>query len=170
MLSVNESVYSLHDLKFPDIFVSLAEKHGISPGNVTIEITESGLIEELSRTLDILIRLRMKQVKLSIDDFGTGYAMMQQLKNIPATDLKIDRSFVQQMNGNDRDRVMIRKTIELAHELGMKVVGEGVETKAQLEMLRSNGCDSAQGYYFSRPVPPAELVRWLEAYRSALVY
>jgi EAL domain-containing protein (putative c-di-GMP-specific phosphodiesterase class I) len=170
MLSVNESVYSLHDLKFPDIFVSLAEKHGISPGNVTIEITESGLIEELSRTLDILIRLRMKQVKLSIDDFGTGYAMMQQLKNIPATELKIDRSFVQQMNGNDRDRVMIRKTIELAHELGMKVVGEGVETKAQLEMLRSNGCDSAQGYYFSRPVPPAELVRWLEAYRSALVY
>jgi EAL domain-containing protein (putative c-di-GMP-specific phosphodiesterase class I) len=85
MLSLNASVYSLHDLKFPDLLVSLAEKHGISPRGVTIEITESGLIKELSSTLDILTRLRMKQVQLSIDDFGTGYAMMQQLKNIPAT-------------------------------------------------------------------------------------
>jgi DNA-binding response OmpR family regulator len=77
-LSLNASVYSLYDLKFPDTLVTLAESHGISPENITIEITESGLIEELSRTLDVLTRLRMKQVRLSIDDFGTGYAMMQQ--------------------------------------------------------------------------------------------
>jgi EAL domain-containing protein (putative c-di-GMP-specific phosphodiesterase class I) len=169
MLSVNESVHSLHDLKFPDIFASLAEKHGISVGNVTIEITESGLIKELSRTLDILTRLRMKQVKLSIDDFGTGYAMMQQLKNIPATELKIDKSFVQGTSGNDRDRIMVQKTIEIGHELGMKVVGEGVETEEQLDFLRSNGCDSAQGYLFSRPLPAREMVSWLQSYRSRLV-
>ncbi|HUV97856.1 MAG TPA: EAL domain-containing response regulator [Acidobacteriaceae bacterium] len=170
MLSLNESVHSLHDLKFPDIFVSLAEAHGISPGNVTIEITESGLIEELSRTLDILTRLRMKQVKLSIDDFGTGYAMMQQFQNIPATELKIDKCFVQGTSGKERDRIVVQKTIEMGHELGMKVVGEGVETEEQLDFLRLNGCDTAQGYLFSRPLPAREMMSWLQSYRSRLVH
>jgi EAL domain-containing protein (putative c-di-GMP-specific phosphodiesterase class I)/CheY-like chemotaxis protein len=169
MLSLNESVYSLHDLKFPDVFVSLAEQHGVPPGKLTVEITETGLIKELSKTLDILTRLRMKQVKLSIDDFGTGYAMMQQLKNIPATELKIDKSFVQDMHGNDTDRIMVQKTIEMGHELGMHVIAEGVETQEQLDFLRLNGCDSAQGYLFSRPLPPKEMVSWLKAYRSQLM-
>jgi len=166
MLSLNESVYSLHDLKLPDILVSIAEKYGISPGNVTIEITESRLIEELSRTLDILARLRMKQVKLSIDDFGTGYAMMQQLKIIPATEMKIDRSFVQDMQSSEQDRIMVEKSIEMGHELGMNVIAEGVETQEQLDFLRLKGCDGAQGYLFTRPLPPAELVSWLKTYRS----
>jgi EAL domain-containing protein (putative c-di-GMP-specific phosphodiesterase class I) len=170
MLSLNESVYSLHDLKFPDVLVSIAEKHGISPANVTIEVTESRLIEELSRTLDVLTRLRMKQVKLSIDDFGTGYAMMQQLKNMPATELKIDKSFVEDMQNSEQDRIMIQKTIEMGHELGMHVVAEGVETKEQLDLLRLSGCDGAQGYLFSQPLPPAELVSWLKTYRSGLVH
>jgi EAL domain-containing protein (putative c-di-GMP-specific phosphodiesterase class I) len=169
MLSLNASVYSLHDLKFPDTLVALAGKHRVSPANVTIEITETGLIKELSRTLDILTRLRMKQVKLSIDDFGTGYAMMQQLKNIPATELKIDKSFVQEMNSSDRDRIMVQKTIEMGHELGMHVIAEGVETKEQLDLLRLDGCESVQGYFFSRPLPPAVLVNWLGTYRSGLV-
>jgi EAL domain-containing protein (putative c-di-GMP-specific phosphodiesterase class I) len=168
VLAVNASVYSLHDLKFPDTLISIAEKHGVSPTNITIEITESGLINELSRTLDILTRLRMKQVKLSVDDFGTGYAMMKQLQNIPATELKIDKSIVQGEHGKDRDRIMIKKTIELGHELGMQVLGEGVETQEQLDILRSYGCDSVQGYFFSRPLPPGELVSWLKTYRSGL--
>jgi EAL domain-containing protein (putative c-di-GMP-specific phosphodiesterase class I) len=170
MLSLNESAFSLYDLKFPDILVSIAEKHGVSPANITIEITESGLIEELSRTLDILTRLRMKQVKLSIDDFGTGYAMMQQLRNIPATELKIDKSFVQNMRNSDRDRIMVRKAIEMGHELGMSVIAEGVETSEQLDLLRQDGCDSVQGYLFSQSLPPAELVSWLKTYRSGLVH
>jgi EAL domain-containing protein (putative c-di-GMP-specific phosphodiesterase class I) len=170
MLSLNESVYSLHDLKFPDILVSIAEKHGVSPANITIEITESRLIEELSRTLDILARLRMKQVKLSIDDFGTGYAMMRQLKIIPATEMKIDRSFVQDMQSSDQDRIMVEKSIEMGHELGMHVIAEGVETQEQLDFLHLKGCDGAQGYLFTRPLPPAELVSWLKTYRSGLVH
>jgi EAL domain-containing protein (putative c-di-GMP-specific phosphodiesterase class I) len=170
MLSLNESAYSLHDLKFPDIFVSIAEKHGVSPANVTIEITESGLIQELSRTLDILTRLRMKDVNLSIDDFGTGYAMMKQLQNIPATELKIDATFVQDLQNSEQDRIMVRKTIEMGHELGMHVVAEGVETREQLDFLRLNGCDGAQGYLFSRPLPPHELLVWLESYRSGRVH
>jgi EAL domain-containing protein (putative c-di-GMP-specific phosphodiesterase class I)/FixJ family two-component response regulator len=170
MLSLNESVYSLHDLKFPDILVSLAEKNGLAPSNITIEITESGLIKELSNTLDILTRLRMMQVKLSIDDFGTGFAMMQQLKLIPATELKIDRTFVLDMHNNERDRVIVQKTIEMGHELGMHVIAEGVETPEQLEFLSRKGCDSAQGYLFSRPLPAGEMVTWLKAYRSQFVH
>ncbi len=169
-LSLNESVHSLHDLNFPDRFVSLVEKHGVPPENVTIEITESGLIKELSNTLDILTRLRMKRVKLSIDDFGTGFAMMQQLKNIPATELKIDKSFVLEMNGNDRNRIMVQKTIELGHELGMQVMAEGVETQEQFDLLRRYGCDGAQGYLFSRPIPPGEMVNWLKQYASRPVH
>jgi EAL domain-containing protein (putative c-di-GMP-specific phosphodiesterase class I) len=168
-LSLNASAKSLHDLNFPDTLVSIAEKHGVSPADLTIEITESGLIKELSKTLDILTRLRMKQVKLSIDDFGTGYAMLQQIKNIPATELKIDKSFVHEMMSSARDRIMVQRTIEMAHDLGMQVVAEGVETQEQLDLLRSNGCDIAQGYLFSHPIPAKEMVNWLHAYRNQFV-
>jgi EAL domain-containing protein (putative c-di-GMP-specific phosphodiesterase class I) len=147
----------------------MARRYGVPPGDITIEITESGLIEELSRTLDILTRLRIKQVNLSIDDFGSGYATMQQFKNIPATELKIDKSFVQGMMNNDSDRIVVRKTIEIGHELGMKVTAEGVERQEQLDILWSYGCDNAQGYLFSRPIPAREMVNWLKAYRIRLV-
>jgi PAS domain S-box-containing protein len=169
MLSLNASTDSLLDLNYPDVLISIAENHNVFPENLTIEITESGLIKELSRTLDILTRLRMKQVKLSIDDFGTGYAMMQQFKHIPATELKIDRCFVQEMTNNERDLIMIQKSIEMAHCLGIQVVAEGVETEEQLDLLKGIGCDMAQGYLFSRPLPANELVNWLKIYRSRLV-
>jgi EAL domain-containing protein (putative c-di-GMP-specific phosphodiesterase class I)/CheY-like chemotaxis protein len=165
-LSLNVSVLSLRDLKFPDNFLSLVNKHHISPANLTIEITETGLIKELSQTLDVLTRLRMKQVQLSIDDFGTGYAMMQQLINIPATEIKIDKSFVQNIDLHERDRVMVQKTIEIGHELGMKVIGEGVETQEQFDFLRFNHCDVVQGYLFSRPLAVGDLLNWLREYRS----
>jgi EAL domain-containing protein (putative c-di-GMP-specific phosphodiesterase class I) len=102
-------------------------------------------MEEISRTLDVLTRLRMKGVALSIADFGTGYATMQQWRNVPATELKIDKSFVQNIHQNDRDRVIVQKTIELGHEFGMKVVGEGVETHEQKDFLDANHCDALQG-------------------------
>ena len=165
-LSLNVSVSSLADLKFPDSMASLIARHGVPAEKVILEITETGLIEETSRTLDVLARLRMKRVHLSIDDFGTGYSMMQQLQNIPATELKIDRSFVSNLDGSDSNRVMVQKTIEIGHGLDMKVVAEGVETREQLEFLRANGCDIAQGYFFSRPLSPNDLLVWLDSYRS----
>jgi PAS domain S-box-containing protein len=164
-LSLNASVNSLCDLKFPDILASVAQAHKIPPSDITIEVTETGLIKELSRTLDILTRLRMKQFKLSIDDFGTGYAMMQQFKTIPATELKIDKCFVQEMMENNRDRVMVQKTVEMGHELGMQVMAEGVETQEQFDFLAFHGCDCAQGYFFSPPIPAKEMVVWLKEYR-----
>jgi EAL domain-containing protein (putative c-di-GMP-specific phosphodiesterase class I)/CheY-like chemotaxis protein/Flp pilus assembly pilin Flp len=165
-LSLNVSVHSLYDLTFPDTFMALLNQHGVHAENVILEITESGLIRELASTLDVLTRLRMKQVQLSIDDFGTGYSMMQQLRNIPATELKIDKTFVQNIYVNDADRVMVQKTIEIGHELGMKVIAEGVETTEQLDFIRSKGCDVAQGYLFSRPLPAKDMVNWLKKYRS----
>jgi len=168
-ISLNITVHSLLDLKFPDTFISLTKKHGVSAANVTIEITETGLIKELSYALDVLTRLRMKSVQLSIDDFGSGYAMMKQLRNVPATELKIDMNFVQNMHINTGDRVMVQKTIEIGHELGLQVVAEGVETQQQLDFLRLEGCDIAQGYLFSRPLPQDGMVSWLEEYRSRQV-
>jgi EAL domain-containing protein (putative c-di-GMP-specific phosphodiesterase class I)/ActR/RegA family two-component response regulator len=165
-LALNVSVHSLRDLTFPDTLASMLKTHGVPAEGVMVEITESGLIDELSRSLDVLTRLRMKSIHLSIDDFGTGYAMMQQLVAIPATELKIDKIFVLNMHMNSSDRVMAQKTIEIGHELGMKVTAEGVETREQLDFLRLKGCDSAQGYFFSRPLPAPELVLWLEEYRA----
>jgi EAL domain-containing protein (putative c-di-GMP-specific phosphodiesterase class I)/FixJ family two-component response regulator len=167
-LSVNVSMYSLHQLDFPDKLVAMAKEFGVPLKGIILEITESGFIQELSRTLDVLTRLRMKDVLLSIDDFGTGYSVMQQLRHIPATELKIDKSFVQNMRVHDRDRVLVMKTIEIGHELGLKVVAEGVETPEQLEFLRLKGCDVAQGYLFSRPLATGDLKEWLGRYREKL--
>jgi EAL domain-containing protein (putative c-di-GMP-specific phosphodiesterase class I)/ActR/RegA family two-component response regulator len=166
-LSINVSVHSLQVLTFPDTFEALAAKHGVALEATTLEITESGLVRELPATLDVLTRLRMKRVELSIDDFGTGYSMMQQLKTIPATELKIDKTFVQNANISQSDHVVVTKSIEIGHELGMRVVAEGVETMEQFEFLRAQGCDVAQGYLFSRPLPATQLVEWLQTHRAA---
>jgi len=166
MLSINVSPFSLLDLSFPDTLFGLARKHHKKPEEVVLEITETGIIRELTQTLDVLTRLRMKGFQISIDDFGTGYAMMQQLQNIPATEIKIDRSFVMNMD-NKSDCVMVLKTIEIGHELGLKVVAEGVETATHLDVLRTHGCDLAQGYFFSKPLPPAEFATWLANYHAA---
>ena len=165
-LSLNATVQSLRDLRFPDLMTGLAAKFQVPPENIVVEITESGLIHELARTLDVLTRLRMKRIQLSIDDFGTGYAMMKQLQNVPATEIKIDKSLIDRMHSNDSDRVMVEKVVEMAHELGMEVIAEGVRTQEQLNLLRLMGCDGAQGFLFSPPLPATDLVRWLADHSS----
>lgn len=167
-LALNVSVSSLRDLKFPDTFMDLARKHDFPAENVAIEITESGLIE-FSLALDVLTRLRMRNIQLSIDDFGTGYSMMRQLQNVPAIELKIDKMFVQNMYSNHSDLVMVEKIIEMGHEMDMEVIAEGVETEDQFKLLREKGCDGVQGFLFSRALPPSELVGWLDSYRSRQV-
>ena len=164
-LAINVSVSSLRDLKFPDIFMNLARKYDFPAERIVLEITESGLME-FSLALDVLTRLRMRNFQLSIDDFGTGYSMMKQLQNVPAIELKIDKTFVQHMHDNHADLVMVEKIIEMGHELEMEVIAEGVETDEQLAMLRERGCDGVQGYLFSRALPPDELMKWLQNYRA----
>jgi EAL domain-containing protein (putative c-di-GMP-specific phosphodiesterase class I)/CheY-like chemotaxis protein len=167
-LAINVSVSSLRDLKFPDIFMNLARKYDFPAERIVLEITESGLME-FSLALDVLTRLRMRNFQLSIDDFGTGYSMMRQLQNVPAIELKIDKTFVQHMHANHADLVMVEKIIEMGHELDMEVIAEGVETEDQLELLRVKGCDGVQGYFFSRALPPVEILRWLDTYRAQKV-
>lgn len=168
-LAINVSVSSLRDLKFPDIFMNLARKYDFPAERIVLEITESGLME-FSLALDVLTRLRMRNFQLSIDDFGTGYSMMKQLQNVPAIELKIDRTFVQHMHANHADLVMVEKIIEMGHELEMEVIAEGVETEEQFKMLRERGCDGVQGYFFSRALPPDEILRWLDTYRAQKVH
>jgi EAL domain-containing protein (putative c-di-GMP-specific phosphodiesterase class I)/CheY-like chemotaxis protein len=164
-LAINVSVSSLRDLKFPDILMNLARKYDFPAERIVLEITESGLME-FSLALDVLTLLRMRNFQLSIDDFGTGYSMMKQLQNVPAIELKIDKMFVQHMHANHSDLVMVEKIIEMGHELEMEVTAEGVETQEQFKLLSQRGCDSVQGFLFSRALPPHEMIRWLENHRA----
>jgi EAL domain-containing protein (putative c-di-GMP-specific phosphodiesterase class I)/CheY-like chemotaxis protein len=163
-ISINVSMRSLNDLELPDALVSLARKYDYPVELIAVEVTESGLMKNISNTLDVLTRLRMKNFQLSIDDFGSGYAMMRQLQHVPATELKIDKSIVEKMHLNDSDRVMVEKIIEMGHELKLSVVAEGVMTQEQFKLLRAKGCDGAQGYLFSYPLPAESMKRWLATY------
>lgn len=152
-VSVNLSALSLRNLSLPERLLAFVEENGGKASEFVLEITESGLVQELHTALDILARLRLKGFSLSIDDFGTGYAMMQQLQRVPARELKLDMAFVQSMLIDESADVIVRKTIELAHDLDLLVVAEGVETAEQLDRLSEYGCDIAQGYFLGRPGP-----------------
>jgi EAL domain-containing protein (putative c-di-GMP-specific phosphodiesterase class I) len=131
-----------------------------------LEITESAIMDEPQRALATLNALSAAGFKLSIDDFGTGYSSLAYLKRLPVNELKIDRSFVMAMEKDIDDAKIVRSTIDLAHNLGLTVVAEGVENPAVLELLAELGCDEAQGYHMSRPLPANEMAafaaRWNE--------
>jgi EAL domain-containing protein (putative c-di-GMP-specific phosphodiesterase class I) len=158
-VSVNLSALLLRDLSLPEKLLAVIAEHGGEPSELVLEITESGLMRELHTALDILARMRLKQLHLSIDDFGTGYAMMQQLQRVPARELKLDMAFVQAMLADESADIILKKTLELAHDLDMTVVAEGVETAAQLSRLAEYGCDVAQGYFLGRPMPLEALAK-----------
>jgi EAL domain-containing protein (putative c-di-GMP-specific phosphodiesterase class I)/FixJ family two-component response regulator len=165
-LSINATMRSLNNLEFPDALLKMAGRYDFPPESIAVEITESRLMSDISHTLDVLTRLRMKSFHLSIDDFGSGYAMMNQLQNVPATELKIDKSIVERMHVNSSDRVMVEKIIEMGHALKMKVIAEGVQTQEQYQMLRAKGCDGAQGYWVSHPLAGEALKSWLGSYQA----
>jgi EAL domain-containing protein (putative c-di-GMP-specific phosphodiesterase class I)/ActR/RegA family two-component response regulator len=167
-LSLNLSACSLQDLRTPEKLVDIAIQSGLEISCLILEITETGLMHKLSSALDILTRIRMKGMGLSIDDFGTGYSMMDQLRRVPASELKIDRSFVSDSSHDESAFVVVEKTIEIGRRLRMRVVAEGVETKEQLALLRKLGCDVAQGYLFSRPIPMPALTSWASGWRGGL--
>ena len=133
---------------------------GIPPEKLTFELTESALID--TTVPGMLERLQNMDERLSIDDFGTGYSSLVYLQRLPVVEIKADRSFVTTMCTVKDDAVIVRSIIDLAHNLGAKVVAEGVEDEATIDLLNEYGCDAAQGYYFSRPMPGDEMVHWLE--------
>ena len=137
----------------------LTEQWGVPPDRLTLELTESALID--TSLPGLLPELRNMEAKLSIDDFGTGYSSLVYLQQLPVAEIKADRSFVTTMSSVKEDAVFVRSIIDLAHNLGMRVVAEGIEDEATMNLLIEYGCDAAQGYFFSRPVPADELARWL---------
>ncbi len=139
---------------------TLAQRWEIPADKLTLELTESALID--TTVPDLLARLNGVDQRLSIDDFGTGYSSLSYLQRLPVTEIKADRSFVGSMATVDDDAVIVRSIIELAHNLGMRVVAEGVEDTVTMDLLIACGCDEAQGYHFSRPVPGDALAQFLE--------
>jgi EAL domain-containing protein (putative c-di-GMP-specific phosphodiesterase class I)/ActR/RegA family two-component response regulator len=164
-LAVNVSPHCLDDLRLPEQVVALVEGLSFDVRRLLLEVTESGVAGRSARSLDILARLRLKGFELAIDDFGTGYSSLQQLQRIPFTQLKVDRSFVSRAATDEDARHIVSANIRLAHDLGLRVVAEGVETLAELALLRELGCDLAQGYLLARPMPPEEFPAWVRGFR-----
>ncbi len=160
-VSVNISARDLHTPDFPRLLAELAGAHGLKPDAVSLEVTESAVMEDPAHALEILERLHAMGVRLAIDDFGTGYSSLAYLKRLPVDELKIDKSFVMGLVRDRDDAAIVRATIDLAHHMGLAVTAEGVEEASVLETLRRLGCDQAQGDYISPPVPVAALERWL---------
>jgi EAL domain-containing protein (putative c-di-GMP-specific phosphodiesterase class I)/ActR/RegA family two-component response regulator len=160
-VAVNMSASTLRELSLPERMSKLVEDYAIPSNQIMLEVTETALMQELVKSLDILTRLRMKGFRLSIDDFGTGYSSLVQLHRAPFSELKIDRSFVLDMAGDKEACAIVETVIVLGHKLGMKVVAEGVETQANLDQLAAMGCDLAQGFHISRPLPGDAVTEWL---------
>jgi EAL domain-containing protein (putative c-di-GMP-specific phosphodiesterase class I) len=154
----------VHNLRDEQLAVQVAEilrRHELDAPLLSLEITESAIMNDPEHSLGILTELQSMGVQLSIDDFGTGYSSLSYLKRLPVAELKIDRSFVHDMIEDDDNAMIVRSTIDLAHNLGLETVAEGVETAEILDLLQGMQCDLAQGYLISRPLAEQEFLDFL---------
>lgn len=161
-LAVNVSMSNLNRLDLPEALAAQAQQAGLAPEQVVLEVTESRLMENPAAALDTLARLRLKRIGLSIDDFGTGYSSLDQLQRIPFTELKVDRLFVHGAAQNPTLRAIFESSVKLGKSLGLTIVAEGVETPEDWRLAEALGCDMAQGYLVSKPMPAAEVSTWLQ--------
>ncbi|UCH79838.1 MAG: EAL domain-containing protein [Nitrospiraceae bacterium] len=161
-MSVNLSVRNLLDLQFPEEVSDLLIKWDIDSSSLELEITESAVMEDPDHAMKVLMLLDTLGVQLSIDDFGTGYTSLGYLKKLPVDIIKIDKSFVMNMLMDQSDAMIVRSTIDLAHNLGLSVIAEGVESEEILLSLSNMGCDGIQGYYICRPVPADDFSTWFK--------
>lgn len=168
-VAVNLSTRVLMDYTLPDQLSDVLRERGLSPASVRLEITESSIMSDPERALAVLEKLSDLGVPLSIDDFGTGYSSMTYLKRLPVDEIKIDQSFVRDMVGQPKDAMLVRSLIELGHNLGLKVVAEGVEDARTLDALRELRCDVAQGFYISRPMESVDFDAWIAGARRGPV-
>ncbi|WP_265529436.1 EAL domain-containing protein [Sphingomicrobium marinum] len=160
-VAVNLSARILTDRSLPRRIFAKLQAHGVAPEQLVLELTETAALEGTGADLDLLAELRQMGVKISIDDYGTGLSTLEYLKKVPASELKIDQSFVRGMRDNRSDLIMVQSTIALAHSLNRKVVAEGVEDRESLDQLKSMACDIAQGFIVGRPMGEHELLRRL---------
>ncbi len=165
-ISVNISPRTISDYAFPEKLLAMTHRYQIEPTNLVLEITETSAISDLSKSLDILTRIRMKGFKLSIDDFGTGHSSLEKLARIPFTELKIDRSFIKHLDRDPVSNTIAKLSIMLAHEMDMSIVAEGVETQDSWNTLHELGCDRAQGFWMGRPMPADEFDLWYKKWMT----
>lgn len=161
-LSVNLSVRDLEDPTLVERLSGLLQYHNVDPDRLEVEVTESAVMENPEEARDVLHRIRDLGVGVAIDDFGVGQSSLSYLKDLPVSNLKLDRSFLRNLISEPRQMKLVRATIEMAHELDLEVVAEGVENEAIYERLVAYGCDYAQGYFLSHALPETELRQWLE--------
>jgi diguanylate cyclase (GGDEF)-like protein len=166
-VAVNLSPLTLLDARFPDQLAGLLDEYEVAPGQLTLEITEHGVLGETDRPLPTLRRLRDLGVRLSVDDFGTGYSSLSYLRKLPVHEVKIDRAFVQGMATDAGDLAIVRAVVDLSRHFGLVVVAEGVESEMTLGLLEEMGCDVGQGFLFSRPLSFDRLEAWFAAQTEA---
>jgi diguanylate cyclase (GGDEF)-like protein len=165
-ISVNLSVRNLLDPSLPAQVGRMLRRHALSPEALQLEITESMILSDPARALAVVRELRHLGVRLAVDDFGTGHSSLANLRMLPIAKLKIDRSFVTPMLRDENDLIIVRSTINLGHDLGLSIIAEGVEDIETLNRLEFLGCDQAQGYYLSRPIPAESFTSWMEDFSS----
>lgn len=160
-IAVNISARDLIDSDLAHKINSILSKHQIEHSAITLEVTESSMMDDPKRSKQTLLSLANINLKLAIDDYGTGFSSLAYLKDLPVSELKIDKSFVMHMQQNESDRIIVSSTIELAHNMGLQVVAEGIENLATLELLQEMGCDFGQGYYMAKPMSISDFHNWL---------
>lgn len=161
-VSVNVAAQSLAQVDFADIVADMAARHEVPPSMVMLEVTESAMLSNLSQSLETMARLRLKGFHLAVDDFGTGFSSLQQLSQIPLSELKIDRSIIHGAARRPQLAAILHSAIDMGRRLRVTTVAEGVENAEDWQMLRFSGCDSAQGYFLAKPMPADNMQRWLE--------
>ncbi len=167
-IAVNISTRDLIGQDLPSMIKRLFFQYKIGPEAISLEITESSVMDDAVRSEQILIKLAEMGLKISIDDYGTGYSSLAYLKKLPVQELKIDKSFVLKVDQNAQDATIVRSTIDLGHNLNLKVVAEGIENEASWQLLSQMGCDIGQGYFMAKPMPVDDFEVWLLNWRSTL--
>ena len=162
-IAVNVSTQTVGRLDLPEFVEKTALMFGVEPCRVMVEVTETQLMRDLTRSLDTLTRLRLRRIGLSIDDFGTGYSSLEQLQRVPFVELKIDRAFVDGASHDDAARAILESSIVLAKRLGLTTVAEGVEQAADFALLEELGCDLVQGWFFAPAMPSEALLPWIDS-------
>ncbi|MES1987250.1 MAG: EAL domain-containing protein, partial [Pseudomonadota bacterium] len=169
-IAVNISTRDLIDQELPDKISDIFKTYQIDNSSLSLEITESSIMDDPVRALATLDKLSSMNIKLSIDDFGTGYSSLAYLKRLPVNELKIDKSFILKMEQDESDKKIVQSTIDLGHNLGLKVVAEGIENQIVWDLLRKMGCDSGQGYYMSKPMPANDFASWISLWDKSSIY
>ena len=163
-MGVNVSVSNLRDVGFADHITDLCRKYQVATSRVCIEVTETSAMSDAIAAMDILARLNLKGFPISIDDFGTGHSSLIRLLRMPIQEIKIDQSFVRECHVTRENFIIVKAVVDLAHNLGMSVIAEGVENEKILATLANIGCDMAQGYYVSKPLPAEAVMPWCQAW------